>query len=54
MKIVTPYSNIVRHPNPIKHTRTHDNSVVPPISEKVIKPSKTIYDPIVKTPPPNF
>lgn len=54
MKIVTPNSNIVKNPNPIKHTRTHDNSVMPPIPEKVIKRSKNIYDPIVKTPVPNF
>lgn len=54
MKIVTPNSNIVRHPNPIKHTRTHDNSVKSPISEKVIKRSRNIYDPIVKTATPHF
>lgn len=53
MKLITPNSNIVRHPQPIKTSRTHDHSVMPPIPEKVVKRSSSVYSPLVKTSPPH-
>lgn len=54
MKVITPYSNIVRRPEPIKTIRPHDQSVPSPLPQITIKSHSSIYDPIVKTNPANF
>lgn len=52
MKIITPNSNIVRSPNPIK--RTKDQSVRVVVPELVVKKHNSLYHPIIKTNPPHL
>jgi hypothetical protein len=54
MKIITPYSNIVRLPNPKKMLSVHDMSVPRILPPTVVKKSKTPFLPLVKTSIPNL